>query len=186
MATGGGALVAIRGTTPVNMAFVVVAVATAGLVAAGVYRSLAPLVSEDSIEQTEMLGGRTRAALEREKTLVLRSIKEVEFDRAMRKISGADYQEMVTRLRGRAARLIRELDGGMGYRELVERDLAARLNEATGSVATAPQAGRLTACAGAPPTGEPATTRLCPRCQTQNDRDARFCKACGSRLQEGA
>ena len=41
-----------------------------------------------------MLGGRTRAALEREKALVLRSIKELEFDRAMGKVSEKDFAEM--------------------------------------------------------------------------------------------
>ena len=50
-----------------------------------------------------MLGGRTRAALEREKTLVLRSIKELEFDRAMGKVSEKDFAEMSARLRARAA-----------------------------------------------------------------------------------
>ena len=50
-----------------------------------------------------MLGGRTRAALEREKTLSLRSIKELEFDRAMGKVSEKDFAEMGARLRARAA-----------------------------------------------------------------------------------
>ena len=40
------------------------------------------------------IGGRTRIALEREKTLVLRSIKELEFDFAMGKIAKADFDEM--------------------------------------------------------------------------------------------
>ena len=35
-----------------------------------------------------MVGSQTRAALEREKNLVLRSIKELEFDRAMGKVAG--------------------------------------------------------------------------------------------------
>ena len=60
----------------------------------------------------QMLGGRTRAALEREKALVLRSIKELEFDRAMGKVSEKDFVEMSARLRARAAGLMRQLDAG--------------------------------------------------------------------------
>src|SRR6185369_16698823 len=78
-------------------------------------------------DRTAMVGQRTRAALEREKALVLRSIKELEFDRAMGKLSDADFMEMSGRLRSRATRLIRLLDAGAGYRAQIERDLVRRL-----------------------------------------------------------
>jgi hypothetical protein len=161
-----------RGSGTVNMVFVALAVASAGLVAAAAYQSLAALVSPDAGEQTDMLGGRTRAALEREKFLVLRSIKEIEFDRAMRKISDADFQEMVTRLRARAAGLIRQIDGGGGYRELIERDLA--------KLAGGPVRGAAPAAAEPAPAAVPGA---CPACGTATDVDARFCKACGQRLE---
>ena len=103
----------------------------AGLVGYAVYRTLWPLVRPGSVDTPEMLGGRTRAALEREKTLLLRSIKELEFDRAMGKVSEADCQEMTARLRARAIRVIRQLDaGGAAYRELLDKELAARLGAA--------------------------------------------------------
>ena len=74
------------------------------------------------------------AALEREKTLVLRSIKELEFDNAMGKLSPKDFEEMGSRLRARAMMLMKQLDeGSSGYRPLIERELSARL--ATRSVA---------------------------------------------------
>ena len=57
-----------------------------------------------------MVGSRTRVALEREKNLLLRSIKELEFDHAMGKVAEADYEEMVGRLRSRAVRLLQQLD----------------------------------------------------------------------------
>ena len=41
----------------------------------------------------------TREFLEREKALALRSIKELEFDYAMRKVSDVDFAEMFTRSR---------------------------------------------------------------------------------------
>ena len=53
-------------------------------------------------DEPATIGGRTRVALEREKTLVLRSIKELEFDFAMGKIAKADFDEMSARLRARA------------------------------------------------------------------------------------
>jgi hypothetical protein len=119
--------VAVRGTRPANVVFVCLTVVAAGVAAFAVYRTLWPLVEPDLVDTPEMLGGRTRAALEREKTLVLRSIKELEFDRAMGKVSEQDFQEMTGRLRSRAMRLIRQLDSGSAaYRELIEKELAAR------------------------------------------------------------
>ena len=51
-----------------------------------------------------MIGQRTRAALEREKMLSLRAIKELEFDKAMGKVSDDDFREMSGPLRSRAPR----------------------------------------------------------------------------------
>ncbi len=121
------AAVAVRGTRPANVVFVCLTVMAAGVAAYAVYRTLWPLVQPDAVESPEMLGGRTRAALEREKTLVLRAIKELEFDRSMGKVSEPDFQEMTGRLRARAVRVIRQLDSGSAaYRELIEKELAAR------------------------------------------------------------
>jgi hypothetical protein len=101
------------------------------------------------------VGGRTRAALEREKTLALRAIKELEFDRAMGKVSEKDFTEMSGRLRARAARIIRQLDAGGTYRQRIEKEIEKRV-------------GRV--------------TNACPSCQVANDLDARFCKKCGTPL----
>jgi ribosomal protein L40E len=112
-------------------------------------------------DRTAMVGQRTRTALEREKALVLRSIKELEFDRAMGKLSESDFQEMSSRLRGRAAGLIRQLDAGAGYRAQIEHDLAKRL----GAVAE-----------------EAAPAKFCAECGALRDTDAKFCKQCGAKL----
>ena len=147
-------------------------VATVAWAAAAAARTVAPLVTPDIGEQTEMVAGRTRAALEREKMLVLRSIKEVEFDRAMGKISVADFDEVAGRLRARAAGLLRQLDAdSTGYRALIERELATRVGRAP--AATAP--------AEVPP--PVAAAGACPSCGTEHDADARFCKACGARIE---
>jgi hypothetical protein len=153
LASTAGAI-AVRGTRPANVVFVCLTILAAGVAAYAAFRTLWPLAQPGAMETPEMLGGRTRAALEREKTLALRAIKELEFDRAMGKVSESDWQEMTARLRNRAMRLIRQLDSGSAaYRELIEKELAAR--QASGrkpgqsrkASAGAPVAGLLLAAA---------------------------------------
>ena len=148
-----------------------VTVVAASLVAVAAYRSLSPLVSPEDLVPDAPAGGHTRAALEREKALVLRSIKELEFDHAMRKTAAADFEEMRDRLKVLAVGLIRQLDSA-GYREAVERDLAAR----GGTSAVAPPAPP------AVPVQAMPSPRACAACHTINERDARFCKGCGVAL----
>jgi uncharacterized membrane protein YgcG len=123
------AVVMARQATPEHLILLSVIIAATGLAAAAFYRMLAPLAAEDASMFSEPLSERGRAALEREKILVLRSIKELEFDRAMGKVAPKDFDEMAGRLRARAIALMKQLDegGGAGYRELIERELQARL-----------------------------------------------------------
>jgi hypothetical protein len=148
-----------QGITVVLLMSVLMAATT--LVGMAALRAIRPLVS-DQDERQIVIGQRTRAALEHEKALALRTIKELEFDRAMGKMSEEDFHEMSVRLRARAARLIKQLDAGTGYRDQIEQDLAKRL----GSTAAAPR----------------HEASNCPKCRTANDPDARFCKSCGERL----
>ena len=85
-----------------------------------------PLTGQSRRSAPRLLGGRTRAALEREKTLVLRSIKELEFDRAMGKVSEKDFAEMGGAAARAGGRLMRQLDAGAGYREQIEKEIAKR------------------------------------------------------------
>ena len=102
------------------LSFVIFGAAAVGATA---WRTFAPLVGEEGPAGPQILGGRTRAAIEREKTLVLRSIKDLEFDHAMGKVSEKDFAEMDARLRSRAAGLMRQLDAGTGYREDIQREI---------------------------------------------------------------
>ena len=161
------AAVAVRGTRPANVVFVCLTVLAAGVVGYAVYRALWPLVHPDAVDSPEMVGGRTRAALEREKTLLLRAIKELEFDRAMGKVSEADCEEMTARLRSRAIRVIRQLDaGGAAYRELIDKELAARLG--AGAQAGAGQPSRSVVCLTATPRAraDGRNRRARPACRT--------------------
>lgn len=151
-------LVRERGVVSVIMlALIMGATALVGL---AVLRVVRPLVS-GSDDRSGVIGHRTRAALEQEKTLALRTIKELEFDRAMGKVSEEDFKEMSVRLRARAGRIIKQLDAGASYRQQIEKDLAKRVGD-LGDVR--------------------AKSTTCAACSTVNEADARFCKECGARL----
>jgi hypothetical protein len=97
-------------TAPERLVLMSMAIGAAGLTAGALYRTLAPLVDRQDDAVLEPLGQRDRAVLEKEKTLALRAIKELEFDRAMGKVAPADYDEMMGRLRSRAAGFFARLD----------------------------------------------------------------------------
>lgn len=157
--------------------------AGAALAGLATYLTVLPLVSPEE-ERTAMIGERTRVALEREKMLTLRAIKELEFDRAMKKLSDEDFREMGGKLRARATRLMRQLDAGAGYREKIERDLAKRLGASNGEVTpNRTAAARVEERATADVARQGAVGGLtCAACATINDPDARFCKECGGKL----
>jgi hypothetical protein len=162
-----------RGQGPTAIILLALLMASAALVGYAALRMLRPLVSPED-DRTAMIGHRTRVALEREKTLSLRSIKELEFDRAMGRLSDEDWKEMSGRLRVRAARLIRQLDAGVGYREQIERELRKRIKDAAlkGPRHEVSQTR----------SGKTSAERVCAACETANDSDAKFCKGCGAKL----
>jgi hypothetical protein len=170
-----------RGQTPAGIILLSLTIFTAAVVGLAAWRTLVPFTRRDEVAGPQLLGGRTRAALEREKALVLRSIKELEFDRAMGKVSEKDFNEMSARLRARAAGLLRQLDAGSGYREAIEKEIAKRVGEPDPS--TSSGSPRATS------RGDKARStviRRCAACSTDNDLDARFCKNCGSHLGQTA
>ena len=164
-----------RGRDVTSIILLSVLMGAAALAGWAVLRTLRPLVSPVD-DRTVVIGERTRAALEREKMLALRSIKELEFDRAMGKLSDDDWKEMSSRLRARAGRLIRQLDAGAGYRGQIERDLAKRLEKVPGPQDAGARRSEDVS------TDAAADMPVCAQCATANDTDARFCKGCGARL----
>jgi hypothetical protein len=154
----------------------------AALVGLAVLRMVQPLVSSEE-DRAMTIGRRTREVLEREKMLALRAIKELEFDRAMGKVSEEDFKEMSTRLRARAARMMRQLDAGDGYRSQIERELEARVADARLKPSRYEDSDANTDDRRAKALAEPqAAERVCASCSTANDTDAKFCKNCGNRL----
>ena len=149
-----GATVAVwraTDTQPAALLLLSAAVLAAGLVAIAVHYTVLAFQGQATLER-DSLDTKTRQALEQEKAMVLRSIKELEFDRAMRKVGDADFAELDGRLRARAVALMEQLE-------------------------TAPVA---TPKLPAPAVSDEAGT--CPACGVPNDDDARFCKSCGQRL----
>jgi hypothetical protein len=188
----GAAIVAFRAGAQPSSAriFLILTIFAAAAIGYAALRMLVPLTGMVSRESRMTLGERARLVLEREKMLALRAIKELEFDRAMGKVSDRDYQEMATRLRARAGRILRELDESpeLGYRTMIEQEIARRIGTVPGAGAGANlSAGTLTHVGAAAhestvPPGD-SQSLACASCGLANDTDARFCKSCGARLE---
>jgi hypothetical protein len=138
-------------TRPAALLLLSAAIVCAGLVAIAVHYAVLAFLGEVRLDRNP-IDDRARQALETEKVMVLRSLKELEFDRAMRKVGDADYAELNARLRARAVSLMEQLEQGPS---------------------------QLTTGATGEPL---ATPGACRSCRTPNDSDARFCKTCGNKL----
>jgi hypothetical protein len=159
------AVIMARQSAPEHLVFISISIAAAGAAAGALYRMLVPLTAPVVLRVGEPVSERTRAALEREKLLVMRSIKELEFDRGMGKLSQSDFEDMAGRLRARALSLMKQIDlGGSAYADAIEQELASRIRKNARGLH-----GRV-------PAAEACT------CGTVNDKDAVFCKKCGTRL----
>ena len=152
MVAATAAVIVSRQTHPVALLVLSGAVMAAGLVGLMIHHALTGFAG--GVEASAgHVGDRQREAMLRDKALILRSIKELEFDRATGKVNEADFREMNARLRARAI----SSDGSAGTRD------------------------RAAADEGPPAAAAPAI-RGCPACGTRNDADSKFCKHCGRRL----
>lgn len=173
-------VIVATGQSPANIVILSLTVVAVSFVGLGAYRTLSPLVTPQP-DAPVMIAGRTRIALEREKTLVLRSIKELEFDFAMGKVAKADFDEMSTRLRARAFGLMRQLEAGGGYREQIAAEVKKRMG-APGATSAASAPSAPSAASAPSAMSAEIAPGLCAACETQNDSDAKFCKNCGAKL----
>ena len=158
-------VVVSRGQSPAAIILLSLVVFAAAAVGAAALRMLVPFVRGADPLAVPVVAGRARAAIEREKTLVLRSIKELEFDYAMKKVSDQDFAEMGLRLRTRAAGLLRQLDAGAAYSTQIEEELARRLAASGVTAAATPPA------------------RFCTQCGSPTSAGTKFCGQCGHRLE---
>lgn len=97
-----------RSTHPAALILISAATLSAAFVALMLHRAVAALLGR--LGDVAPLAERKREILEHEKTLVLRSIKELEFDHAMGKMGDADFADLSSRLRARALTLMQDLE----------------------------------------------------------------------------
>jgi hypothetical protein len=170
MAGATWAVIVSPNTHPAALVLLSAAILAAGFVGSALHQALAGFLSGDAAAPPPVLSVRDRTALESEKALVLRSIKELEFDRAMGKISEVDFAEIGGRLRGKAVAIMEDLERSDA------KAVAPAGRRPVAQAAAVSAAGP----AAPPPAGTSAT--MCPSCGTASDVDAKFCKHCGSRL----
>ena len=150
MAAATAAVAMSPSTHPAALLLLSAAIIAAGFAATAVHHAVIGFIGGAPPAPTD---DRVRASLEEQKAIVLRSIKERELDRAMGKVSDADFAELTGRLRARALELMSAL--------------------AAAPVAP-PRSAR--------PVPVAAATATCTNCHGVNDGDARFCKHCGAKL----
>jgi hypothetical protein len=131
-------------THPLALVLLSLAALAAGFVALSLHHAVAALLGRRG--EIAALRPRQRDVLLREKALVLRSLKELEFDRAMGKIGDDDFAALSSRLRARALTLMQDLERTPAA--------AAASSPAAPSRAGCPQCG----------TGNDADARFCKRC----------------------
>ena len=145
-----------KNTHPAALLLLSAAVIAMGLAGLALYHSLAGFFGARGGDERPVTV-LERDELQREKALVLRSIKELEFDRGMGKVNEKDYAEIGSRLRAHAMELMQAIE--------------AAPESAPG--ARGLQTG---------PIGSKGPASICASCGTANDADAKFCKQCGQRL----
>jgi hypothetical protein len=150
MVAATAAVVIARNTHPAALLLLSGAALAAGYTAYAMHQALMALLSKNT---TPVRGQRLREVLEQDKVTVLRAIKDLEFDFGMKKVSEADYQDMLGRLKQRALLIMEQLDQ-------IPPDAPVK----SAQKAAASRAA------------------VCPRCSTSNDGDAKFCKQCGEQL----
>jgi len=154
-----------RGQSPAAIILLSLVIFAAAATGAAALRTLLPFIGARDVLGVPIVAGRARAAIEREKTLVLRSIKDLEFDHAMGKVSDQDFADMGLRLRTRAAGLLRQLDAGTAYSMQIEQELAKRLAAACVEMTAARE------------------NRFCTQCGAPAAGSAKFCAKCGHKLE---
>jgi hypothetical protein len=114
-------------------------------------------------------GGRVdaeRSRLEHERALAVQALRELEFDREMRKLSEQDWRELKQQLEARAL-------GAMAALEKLDRAAVAR---------TAPAARKRVAQIADPGVGGVQSPKFCPECGKALAGKGNFCGECGAAL----
>lgn len=142
------------------------------------------------------LGLPERTALVAEKKTLLRTIKDIEFDKELGKISDEDFARLDKAYRRRAKRVLYLLDQDiMPFLRKAEAEVAAAMGEAgkphrkdrtlerKKKKPDAPTEARKRKKKKKKKRVAPEPIELvCPQCATRNDADAQHCKECAARI----
>lgn len=135
----------------------------------------APATGAD-VQQSEL------AELERDKAAILQSIRDLENERDLGKVSAADFQNLDAFFRKRAIEVMKKIDRDLSsFHKRAEAMVAERIERSKREPAAAPVAAAPAPVAADPwPVSTPA--RTCGACATPVDSDSVFCKKCGKRV----
>lgn len=135
-----------------------------------------------------------QSELEERKRAALRALRDVKQEHSIAKLSDEDAKELETRYRNELRAVMQSLDDLLGdHLSRAESEFDRIAGETAGApvedkpAAAEPAAERKPEPSEASKREAPAEERVeCPSCKTINDRDARFCKSCGTRFESNA
>jgi hypothetical protein len=165
------------------MALLVLAATLLVAAIGAVWSSLQALAGDSHDEPEDWVGAMIPGAEQEQKQAVLRALKDLEFERSVGKIDEHDYEQLRSRYRDTAKRLLQGLD----ERTAPDRAKAeALVVEHLASRGLAPQPGPPESHASpSARSEEPAAAHprlACPGCGASNEPDASFCKKCGAKV----
>jgi ribosomal protein L40E len=144
-----------------------------------VVRALSSQELETSLSQSTTMASASARELREEKQRLLRALNELQFDHEMGKLSAEDYKAVRQTYEMRAIEVLRALDAGPD----LHPDLMAELRKRQGSTPSEHPVEPEEADPVATDADETAAERICSACGATNDPDAKFCKACGGKLE---
>lgn len=153
------------------MTLVLIFIAAAGMLYA-LYGVVAPFVVAGSSGRSHLLDEELEEIeeLAARKSILMQSLRDIEFDRETGKLSEKDYRRLKVRREREALAVSKELEdrrGRVDYESDIDRDLRTRLERADDRQ----------------PDDEPAPSGLeCPECGRDLPSDAAFCSGCGASL----
>ncbi|MFO0604572.1 MAG: zinc ribbon domain-containing protein [Polyangiales bacterium] len=127
--------------------------------------------------------------LEARKRAALKALKDIEFERAIGRLSEEDHKELDAKYRAEARAAMRAIDEGLGpWLSRAESMLDEAVKPADAKAADVKSADAKLEPEAAKPAlslekkPDAAPSLACPKCEAANDADAVFCKKCGARV----
>lgn len=144
--------------------------ATALMLVAGTALYVAQPLFSSTISST--ISNAIDESLEDQKLEIYESLRDLDYDRQMRKVSSDDYEQLRQQLTDEALALLSQLDSKARPGEVRDKD---PLEE---------EIAQYRAHRRAPKVTRDSTT--CPRCNRSQSKESRFCGHCGVRLELGS